>query len=53
MYKLLIVDDEVNIRKVVREYAEFEDYEVAEAENGMQAIEIVKENDFDLIIMDV
>jgi len=53
MYKLLIVDDEVNIRKVVREYAEFEDYEVEEAENGMQAIEIVKENDFDLIIMDV
>jgi len=53
MYKLLIVDDEVNIRKVVREYAEFEDYEVTEAENGMQAIEIVKENDFDLIIMDV
>ena len=53
MYKLLIVDDEINIRKVVREYAEFEDYEVEEAENGMQAIEIVKENDFDLIIMDV
>ncbi len=35
MAKILIVDDEVNIRKVVREYAEFEGYEVEEAENGM------------------
>lgn len=53
MSKLLIVDDETNIRLVVKEYAEFEGYETAEAENGMQAIEMVRENDFDLIIMDV
>lgn len=38
MYKILVVDDEVNIRRVVREYAEFEGYEVAEAENGMEAV---------------
>ena len=42
MYKILVVDDEVNIRRVVREYAEFEGYEVAEAENGMEAVEMVK-----------
>ncbi len=53
MSKLLIVDDETNIRLVVKEYAEFEGYETAEAENGMQAIEMVKEHDYDLIIMDV
>jgi DNA-binding response OmpR family regulator len=53
MYKILIVDDEVNIRRVVREYAEFEGYEVAEAENGMEAVEMVKANDFDLIVMDI
>lgn len=53
MSKILIVDDEVNIRKVVREYAEFEGYEVSEAENGMEAVSICKENDFDIIIMDV
>lgn len=53
MSKLLIVDDEVNIRAVVREYAEFEDYEVDEAGNGMEAVEKVKANDYDLIIMDV
>ena len=53
MNKILVVDDEVNIRRVVKEYAEFEGYEVREAENGMQAIEMVKNEDFDLIIMDV
>ena len=38
MYRLLVVDDEANIRNVVREYAEFEEYEVTEAENGMEAV---------------
>lgn len=53
MYRLLIVDDEANIRNVVREYAEFEEYEVTEAENGMEAVNLCREQDFDLIIMDV
>ncbi len=51
--KLLVVDDEANIRRVVKEYAEFEGYEVAEAENGMEAIDRVKGESFDLIIMDI
>ena len=53
MYKLLIVDDEQKIREVIREYAEFNGYEVAEAENGMEAIGLCKLNDYDLIIMDI
>lgn len=53
MAKILIVDDEINIRRVVREYAEFEGYEVFEAENGMQAVDMVKSNDYDLIVMDI
>lgn len=53
MSRILIVDDELNIRRVVREYAEFEGYEVEEAENGMAAVELVKNNDYDLIVMDV
>ncbi len=53
MSKILITDDEANIRLVVREYAEFEGYDVDEAENGMQAIEMVKNSDYDLVIMDV
>lgn len=53
MNKILVVDDEQYIRKVVREYAEFEGYEVSEAENGMEAVNICKDNNFDIIIMDV
>lgn len=51
--KILVVDDEANIRNVIKEYAKFEGYEVEEAGNGMQAVEICKEKDFDIIIMDV
>ena len=49
----ILVDDEANIRNVVREYAEFDDYEVDEAENGMEAVRKCREEDYDLIIMDV
>ena len=53
MAHILVVDDEINIRKVVREYAEFEGFEVTEAENGMEAVSLCHNNDYDLIIMDV
>lgn len=53
MYKILIVDDEENIRAMVREYAEFVGHEVTEAEDGMAAVSISKEQDFDIIVMDV
>ncbi len=51
--KLLIVDDEINIRRVVREYAEFEGYTVSEAGDGMEAVNLVKNEEFDVIIMDI
>lgn len=53
MYKILVVDDEENIREVIREYAEFEGHEVDEAGDGMKAIEMAKSKDYDIIIMDV
>lgn len=53
MYKILVVDDEENIREVIREYAEFEGHEVDEACDGMEAVEKAKENDYDIIIMDI
>lgn len=53
MYQLLVVDDEAKIREVIREYAEFDGYEVTEAEDGMTAIGLVKLNDYDLIILDI
>ena len=53
MYKILIVDDEEKIREVLSEYAEFEGYEPDEAADGMEAVEKVKDKDYDLVIMDV
>lgn len=53
MSKILICDDEKNIRNVVREYAEFEGYTVFEAEDGMSAVDLCRKEDFDLIVMDV
>ena len=53
MSKMLIVDDEEKIRAVVREYAEFEEFEVTEARDGMEAVALCRENDYDIIIMDV
>jgi DNA-binding response OmpR family regulator len=53
MSKILVVDDEFRIRQIIRKYAEFEGYEVEEATDGMQAIQVCRQNEFDLIIMDV
>ena len=51
--KLLVVDDEARIRELIKKYATFEQYDVTEAENGMQAVELCRQQDFDLITMDV
>lgn len=53
MYKILVADDEQKIREVIKEYAEFEGHTVYEAVDGMQAVEMAKEQDFDIIILDV
>ena len=51
--KILVVDDEERIRQIIRKYAEFEGYQVEEASNGMQAVHICRQENFDLIIMDI
>ena len=51
--RLLIVDDEEAIRKLVRKYAEFAGYEVAEAADGMEAVLKCRKESFDGIIMDI
>lgn len=55
MYNILVVDDERNIRTIIRKYAEFEGHNVTEAENGMEAVSICRKEPekFDIIIMDV
>ena len=51
--RVLVVDDEEKIRNVIKEYAEFEGYEIDEAADGMEAIAKCKTQDYDIIIMDV
>ncbi len=55
MVRILVVDDEANIRTLIRKYAEFEGDQVIEAENGMEAVELCRRHPdaFDIIVMDV
>ena len=53
MYHLLVVDDEEQIRNLIKKYASFEGYQVTEASDGMEAVEICLKQRFDLIVMDV
>ncbi len=53
MYHILVVDDELKIRLLIKKYAEFEGYQVSEAENGMDAIDMVRKEKFDLIVLDI
>ena len=51
--KVLIVDDEEMIRNVLKEYVEFEGNEAFEAVDGMEAVRMCRDNDYDVILMDV
>ena len=51
--RILIVDDEDAIRKLVRKYAEFAGYEVAEAKDGMEAVLLCRKEEYDCVIMDI
>jgi len=53
MYRILIADDEEKIRELIRKYAQYEGHQVTEAQDGMQAVELCRTNQFDLIILDV
>lgn len=53
MVHILVVDDEEQIRNIIKKYAAFEGYQVSEAVDGMEAVEICRQKKFDLIIMDV
>ncbi len=53
MYHILIVDDESRIRAIIKKYAEFEGHRVTEAGDGMEAVHLCRNGEFDLIIMDI
>ena len=53
MYHILVVDDEENIRQLIKKYANYEGYKVTEASDGLEALEICGQCSFDLIVLDV
>lgn len=53
MSKILVIDDERAIRRALREILEFEDFEVDEAENGKQGLDMVKADHYDVIFCDI
>ena len=53
MYHILVVDDEVRIRSIIKKYAEFEGHTVSEAGDGMEAVLLCRQNTYDVIIMDI
>jgi len=53
MYRILVVDDEELIRRMVSKYAVFEGHSVTEASDGMEAVELCKNNEFDIVVLDI
>ncbi|GAE28964.1 response regulator [Halalkalibacter hemicellulosilyticus] len=51
--RILVVDDEDRIRRLLKMYLERENYQVEEAENGEDALQLAIEKDFDVILLDI
>lgn len=52
-YTILIADDEKEIRELLRLYLENEHYQVVEAEDGQQALDILRRQHVDLCVLDI
>jgi two-component system nitrogen regulation response regulator NtrX len=53
MAKILIIDDERSIRSTLREILEYEDYNVEDVDNGVDGLELIRKNDYDLVLCDI
>ncbi len=53
MYRILVADDEEMIRRLVMKYAAFEGHEVTEAGDGITAVELCRNGQFDIVILDI
>jgi YesN/AraC family two-component response regulator len=55
MSKILIIEDEAAIRRVLKKIIseENDNYQVEEAEDGLQGIKMIKNNDYDLVLCDI
>lgn len=53
MAKILVIDDEAAIRRILREILEHEQYQVDDASSAIEALPLVKENEYDAILCDI
>jgi len=53
MSKILIIDDQAPIRRVLRDILENESYQVEDVASGIEALQVVKEQEFDAIFCDI
>lgn len=53
MSKILIIDDEISIRRTLKDILEYEKYEVQVAEDGIVGLDIFKQDKFDLVLCDI
>lgn len=53
MSKILVVDDEKSIRNTLRDILGYENYEVNDADSGVAALEMLKQSEFDVILLDI
>ncbi|MEI8047682.1 MAG: response regulator transcription factor [Bacteroidota bacterium] len=51
--KILLVEDDINLGDVLRDYLELQEYEVTRAMDGVEGLEIFKSQPFDLLLLDV
>ena len=53
MSKILVIDDEKSIRNSLKDVLEYEKYKIEEAEDGMQGLSMIQNNNYDLILCDI
>lgn len=53
MSKILVIDDQAPIRRVLRDILENEGYQVSDVPSGVEALEVLKDNEFDAILCDI
>lgn len=53
MVHILLVDDDLHIRTIIREYATAENWQFSDAGDGFAALDILDKQDFDLVVLDV
>lgn len=53
MYRILVADDEEHIRKIISKYATFDGHTISEASNGMEAVQMCRDGNYDIVVLDI